>query len=249
MDPSQNLVIWAGPVSAQNLSGAALPVPARVLTVNEGVGGVGSTAFGDLGRRYDGSLAELCAARGVDLDRCRTVTLCCFSAGFALVELLLRNEQSAARVDALVAGDGYYTSAAMNVKPGYLAFCRRAAEGRALAVLSTSGIGGPSYPSSQEAVGKLLAGFDLVAAAPPASVPAPESALGRGGLLWLRYGAKYGLGKSAHVMHATRVVPGVLSDLVTPYLQEREGVGGRAPKGAGAALAAAGLIIIASRAI
>lgn len=246
MNPLLHLVIWAGPVSARNLAGAALPVPSRVLTINSGVGGTGSTAFANLGRRYDGSLFELCASCGVDLDACATVTLACFSAGHGLVEQLLRNEQSRARIDALVAGDGYYTSRAMAPKPGYLWYCARAFDRRALCVLSSSSIEGPTYPSCQQAVGKLLEAFPLEPARVPTNIPAPEDARGAGGLLWLRYGAKYGLGPKAHTMHATRVVPGVLTSLVTPYLQQRTGADGIEPSSAAAALAAAGLIIVAS---
>jgi hypothetical protein len=220
-----------------------------VLTVDRGVGGTGSTAFADLGRRFGGDLAELCAARGVDLDACATVTLACFSAGFGLVEQILRHQPSRDRVDALVAGDGYYTSRGAGPKPGYHAFCEQAAERRALAVLSTSAIGGPSYDSAEQAVGVLLGGFELEPARVPATVPPPESAVGRGGLLWLRYGDRYGLGASAHTMHATRVAPGVMTALVTPYLQQRAGLGEAIPHSAAAALAAAGLIIVASEAL
>lgn len=242
MEPLQNLVIWCGPVSAANLAGAALPAPSRVLTINRGDGGIGSTAFGNLGRRFGGDLAELCGSRGVDLDRTATVTLAAFSAGFALVETILRNPESAPRVDALVAGDAYYTGPEMTVKPGYREFCGRAAAGRALAVLSTSGIGGPNYPSSQAAVGRLLEGLGLEPVPAPEAIPPPDSAAGLGGLYWFRYGVKYGAGASAHSMHATRVAPAVLSTMVTPYLQRLAGIEGRAPSSAGAALAAAGLI-------
>ena len=244
-----NLVLWCGPVSAANLAGAALPVPSRVVTIDRGIGGIGSTAFANLGRRHDGNLAELLSSRGVDLDDCATVTLACFSAGFGLVELLLRNETSRARVDALVAADGYYTGRAMTPKPGYLAFCQRAAERRALAVLSTSGIEGPTYPSAQTAVGRLLEGFELEPAQAPTNIPPPQSAVGRGGLLWLRYGDRYGLGRKAHTMHATKIAPGVLSALVTPYLQHRAGLDDSGPSSAELALAAAGLVIVASEAI
>jgi len=244
-----NLVLWCGPVSAANLAGAALPVPSRVITIPRGDGGIGSTAFANMGRRFDGNLRELLSSRGVDLDECATVTLACFSAGFGLVELLLRNDASRARVDALVAADGYYTSPAMVPKPGYLAYCKRAAERRALAVLSTSSIGGPTYPSAQEAVGKLLEGFELEPTEAPTNIPPPQSAVGRGGLLWLRYGGKYGFGKTGHSMHATKVAPGVLSSLVTPYLQHRAGLSESGPSSAELALAAAGLVIVASEAL
>jgi len=243
LEPLQNLVIWAGPVSAANLAGAALPAPARVLTVNHGDGGIGSTAFGNLGRRFGGDLAEFCGSRGVDLDRCQTVTLAAFSAGFALLETFLRNPDSAARVDALVAGDAYYTGPNMAVKPGYASFCARAAAGRALAVLSTSAIAGPDYPSSQAALAPLMAPLDLRPVRVPDAIPEPASAVAIGGLYWLRYGTKYGVGRPGHVMHAARVVPAVLSAMVTPYLQNRAGLDGKDPSGAGAALAAAGLIV------
>ena len=248
MQPSTNLVLWCGPVSASNLAGAALPAPARVLTISEGVGGIGSTAFANLGRRYEGDLGELLAARKVDLDSCATVTVAGFSAGHGLIEVLLRNSRSAARIDALVAADCYYTGAGRGAKPGYHAYCERAAARKALCVLSTSGIGGPSYPSAEQAVGVLLEDFPLRPVDPPPDVPAPASAVGAGGLLWLRYGDKYGLGRKAHVMHATEIAPAVLSTVVTPYLQQRASLEA-SPRSAELALAAAGLIVLASEAL
>lgn len=212
-----HLLIWAGPVSQSNLRSARLPAGTEIVTVNEGDGGISSTAFSRLGARVR-SLAGLLVDRGVsiELTRCETVTLAGFSAAHGLFEQLLRDPTTFARVDALAAFDAYYTGADLTVKRGYRAFCDRAAQGRALAVLTTSDTGGPNYPSAQAAVAELVKGLPLRERPPPPRIPPPQSTRTAGGLIWLDYAGRY-----KHVQHATEIAPRVLSEIVTPYLEGR----------------------------
>lgn len=226
---AQDLVIWCGPVSASNLKTARLPAGARVVTVNRGVGkdpaapNVGSSHFEALAAQVGGSLRTLLDGRGVDLDAFRSVTLAGFSAGWGLMEPLLRGTDGA-RVDVLYAADAYYTGPGRQVKPGYRAFLERAAAGRALALLTTSNIAGPTYPSSAAAVEKLTEGLDLEPVQLAPELPRPVRALGKLGAIWCDYGGE----PFQHVGHATKLAPLFFSHVVTPYLERRAlpGAGG-----------------------
>jgi hypothetical protein len=207
-------VIWSGPVSASNLAGARLPLPSKIVTVNQGAaGGIGSSSFSALGRNA-GSVRELLAKRGVDLDDCASLTLAGFSAAHGLIEVLLRDPETLERVSALVATDAYYTGGAGRVKEGFAAFAAKAAAGKRLAVFSSSPIAGAGYPSCTDSLGPLMDRFDLA----PVRVkldPQPARAFRRRGLWWLQYDQGP---PDGHVMHAKQVAPEILSEIVAPYL-------------------------------
>lgn len=240
-----DLVIWCGPVSPQNLKTARLPDGARVVTIGRGAGkdpkapNTGSSNFELLATQAGGSLRTLLDQRGVDLDAFRTVTLAGFSAGWGLMEHVLRGTDGA-RVDVLAAFDAYYTGPTKTPKPGYRAFLERAAAGRALAVLTTSPIAGPNYPSASAAVGALVEPFDIEPLMLPPELPRPESARGRLGLIW----ADYPKEPFKHVGHATKLAPLYFSHVITPYLERRAlpGAAGAAGDSALEALAALGLL-------
>lgn len=226
-----HLLLWSGPVSAANVAGAALPADSRLLVVNQGIDAknpIGSTAFANVGRKYE-TLRAFCSARGVDVGQFDTVSLAGFSAAHGLLELLLRDEDSAGRTTALLAFDAYYTSSALRVKPGYRAFCERAVRGRALCVLSSSTFAGQNYPSCDRAVRELVRDLPLVESQCPARLRAALSAAGlqlplqtliAGGLIWLRYGETL-----KHAEHATRLASPVLTSLLTPYLTAQAAAG------------------------
>lgn len=221
----KHLVIWTGPISDSHLPEDCLPPDSRRLTINEGVGGIGSGHFAALGRRY-GTLAGLCERKGIDLAEPETVTLASFSAGWGLVERLLQDTDSRERVTALLACDSYYTGASLTPKPGYGAATRAAAAGRMLAVLSSSEFEGAGYPSCQAAVGALLEPLEPLESVPaPAGLPvtdsrgilpAPTETRARGGLLWLKYGTRL-----EHGHHGSRLARVLMRALVTPYLTRR----------------------------
>lgn len=219
---AQDLVIWCGPVSPANLKTARLPAGARVVTINRGAGkdpkapNSGSSNFELLASQVGGSLRTLLDGRGVDLDAFRSVTLAGFSAGWGLMEPLLRGTDGA-RVDVLYAADAYYTGPGRQVKPGYRAFLERAAAGRALAILTTSHVAGPNYPSSAASVEKLTEGLGLTPLSLAPDLPRPERAVGKLGAIW----ADYGTEPFKHVGHATKLAPLFFSHVVTPYLERR----------------------------
>jgi hypothetical protein len=216
-------VLWCGPISARTLPADLFPPGSHVLTVNEGDGGIGSSAFARLGERY-GSLETLARAHRLELGDFDRVIIASFSAGWGLVEKLLQDDPTLP--DVLLAADSYYTGSGLGRKPGYAALCERAARGEALAVLSCSTIAGPGYPSSDAGLEALLAPLELEPLPDPplpysTTLPRPEETLGRASLLWLRYGTRL-----EHAQHATRLAPELVRALVTPYLE------GRAPPGA-----------------
>jgi len=243
-----DLVIWCGPVSAGNLKTARLPAGARLLVIGKGISpnpeskAGGSTHFEALGASVGGSLRTLLEQRQLDLDTFRSVTLAGFSAGWGLIEHVLRGTD-AGRIDVLYAADAYYTGPARTPKPGYRAFLERAAGGRALAILTTSNISGPNYPSSAAAVEKLVEGLALEPLQVAPALPRPLRALGKLGALWCDYGGE----PFKHVGHATKLAPLYFSHVVTPYLERRalpgaSGIG----DGVAEALAALGLFWVLS---
>lgn len=245
---SQDLVIWCGPVTAGNLKTARLPAGARVLVIGKGLSkdpkspAIGSSHFEALGSSVGDSLRTLLDQRGLDLDSFRSVTLAGFSAGFGLIEHMLRGTDGA-RVDVLYAADAYYTGPARTVKPGYRAFLERAAAGRALAILTTSNIDGPGYPSSAAAVAKLVEGMGLEPMQLSPELPRPGRAVGKLGAVWADYGGE----PFKHVGHATKLAPLYFTHVVTPYLERRAlpGASG-AGDGVAEALAALGLFWVLS---
>lgn len=207
-------VIWCGPISAAMMPPDALPPGAKLVTVNAGAGGaIGSSAFGALGASYGGSVAKLLAARGVRLADCRSVTLAAFSAGWGLVESLLRGPE-AGEVRAVGAFDAYYTGAGLGRKPGFVAFGERALAGnqRAMLVLTTSSNAGPTYPSASAAVAALVAPWQLrsVGCAVPGLQP-PVTCQARGGVVWADYGRIY-----THGQHGSVLARAWMRSIITP---------------------------------
>lgn len=214
-----HLILWLGPVSSAYLSGARLPAPSRIVTINHGPnGGIGSSSFSALGKDVR-SARELLGRHSVDLDECETLTIAGFSAAHGLIEILMRDEETRERCIALVAADAYYTGATAAIKPGYDAFCRLAVAGEKLAVFSSSPIAGPTYPSCTDSLAPLMGQFELR----PVSVtldPPPAESFRAGGLWWLQYAEGPPKG---HEMHAKQVAPAVLTHFVAPILAPRTG--------------------------
>ena len=166
-------VFWLGPVQAKNLAGVQWGEPTRLCVVNEWQGSRSSTAFGGIGEKISGSsdpLGELAAAGGAAGPRPdEIVMLAHFSAGFGVVEHLLRKPAVRARLSAVLAFDSYYVGGVPGaVKPGFEAWVRDVAtsgvdlrdgpsRGMKTAFFSTSHTGGPTYPSASKALGPLFA--------------------------------------------------------------------------------------------
>jgi hypothetical protein len=216
-----DLVLWCGPVAAQNLGTVRWRRPTHVLTVNEGIGGFGSSHFAALGAALGARpLSALADRAGRSLVAAPRVAILGFSAAHGLLEAILRSPD-ADRVSALGAFDAYYTSHTRQPKPGYLAFCRRAATGGALAIVTTSGQPGgpgpdgqPLHPSGRDSFAPLAAELgQLGPVSPPSSVPPGASVRGRAGFLWADYDQTH-----KHVQHATTIGPTWTDALIAPAL-------------------------------
>lgn len=221
------LVIWTGPVSPKNLSGASWRGEApKLITISAGVGGkIGSTAFEQLAAQYRGAhgspLRGALAAGKVDPGTGEPVVLAGFSAGWGLIEHILRDPADRERVAAVGAFDAYYTGPGKARKAGYSAFAELAANGRRPMVMTSSHIAGPSYPSSADSTQALLEPLGLgpipLRHVPPAEC---ELAAGRGALRWYVYRNRQ-TGKQSHVQHATVLAPHFVPELVSPQTPSR----------------------------
>lgn len=186
----------------------------RLLVFSKGVGGIGSSHFSALGQKFGGSIRELAASRGASLDDFSAVALVGFSAAHGLFESLLRGPD-AGRVVVLHAADAYYTGPGLEVKRGYHALLERAGSGNALAILTTSNIAGPAYPSGAAAVEKLVADLDLDALElADDALLVPERVQGRAGIVWADYGGKF-----KHPEHATKLAPLWWANVERKYLE------------------------------
>lgn len=216
------ILLWMGPVSTKNLAPAAWKgPPPTVITVNAGAGGsVGSTAFGQLAAQYTAAagspLRGALAAHKADPHTAEPIVVGAFSAGWGLLEHMLRSEEDRARIVAVGAFDAYYTGASKARKPGYAAFAELAAAGRKRMVMTSSHIAGPGYPASTDSIQALLDPLDLgpipLRDVPPAKC---ELAAGRGALRWYVYENR-AQPKQSHVQHATVLAPAFLPELVSP---------------------------------
>lgn len=150
---------------------------ATVVVVNQpGLSAAYAAPFRDDPGLFPRLLAEpLRAAAGNDAlpaPRWRRVTLSCFSAGYGAVREVLRDEHSAARVDAIVAADSIYAGldeagsaeGVRRVDPrdmaGFLAFARAAAAGERVFVITHSSQPTP-YASTTETADFLLAALGI----------------------------------------------------------------------------------------
>jgi hypothetical protein len=214
------IVLWCGPISASTLEKAPwIGPPPRVLTFNQGIGGVGSSHFsalaGQLAGQGGGSvLRGALKAKGLPPDTDEPVMVTGFSAAHGMIEPLLRNEDDASRVVAVGSFDAYYTGPDKTPKPGYQHFAYRASRGLCRMVMTSSHIAGPTYPSGAAAAAPLLASLALEEA-PRVNVGKAicDAASARGNLAWYVYADRTDLDgagpnlRASHVQHATILAP------------------------------------------
>lgn len=198
------VVLWFGPVTAANLSGA-LPAGWRLSVHNRGAGGgLGSSAFVDeisAFRDWANTLGlDPLTALGVRDEPC---VMAGFSAAHGAHEPILA--RVAARRDERLAGlfgfDAYYTSYIKAPKPGHLAWLswvRDDARGR-VATFTTSTHAGADHPSASASFRPLATALGMQ---PRSTVPPfgarPERAYGVGSIRWFDYASTY-----KHTEHAT----------------------------------------------
>lgn len=234
----RNTVLWLGPVSTSNISGA-VPSGWDIKTYNKGAnGGIGSSAFRawalDLGNDPLTALAP-----GAD-----NIILAGFSAAHGASEVILEKVATNRdkRLRALLAVDSYYVSNTNTTpKPGHTHWLREiiaARDGRK-AWFTTSTYDGPGYLSARDSfdmladnIGMELADARIVAP----EMPEPYLAWKKGPVLWLNYEQKF-----THTEHATKLAPQALKSWLSHGLEEP------APRSSGAwsGLALIGLLFAA----
>ncbi|MFM7242651.1 MAG: hypothetical protein ACKO40_00560 [Planctomycetaceae bacterium] len=215
-DPGDLLIHFHGAVDTIRGAMERAGTSATVVVVNQpGLSAAYAAPFRDDPKLFGALLAEPPRAGGGDdapTPRWRRVTLSCFSAGYGAVREVLRDEHSAARVDAIVAADSIYagldeTTPADGVRhidprdmAGFLAFARSAEAGEKVFVITHSAQPTP-YASTTETANFLLAALGI--AREPVATAADEgfpqtSRAGRGRFEVLGFAGASG---PAHLFH------------------------------------------------
>lgn len=207
-----DLLIWGGPVFTPGTARKQYPNgdigdvvflrDTKIITINTGIGGFGSSHFSALGAQYKqnggGSvLAGLLAAHGVSRSDFENIGCAGFSAWHGLLSQLLLTDGNDIRVSVML--DSCFSSVDPNtwLKAGYVSYGERAARGEAVCVYTSSNGGGPGgqYPSS---TGTQCAETNFYASAANAGIapvpaplyegiPEPVSALVAGELYWYSF--------------------------------------------------------------
>jgi hypothetical protein len=130
------------------------------------------------------------------------IVLVGFSAGHGVNDDLVGEVQPAA----YLALDSYYAGA---TPASLLAYAKKAADGQAIMVSTTSDPPGASWRTCEQAIQPLLAQLSLSPASGPVPSQPPEKAMERGGYTHLAYG-----GRLAHGQHATVLGPALIEWVV-----------------------------------
>lgn len=145
------LVIWGGPVARSNLS---VELEADVLTVSQGVGGIGSNAFRDLALSYldeEGHiLPRFLLSRGIAIGDYDGIILAGFSAFHGFANEVLKHDLD--RVVGLLSLDACFSSFENLAKEGYVRLGEKAARGNAAVVLTSSFGGGATFSTGSQCV-------------------------------------------------------------------------------------------------
>lgn len=218
------ILFWIGPVTADNLAGVRWNAPVGVVVSQCGGSAGGSTHCYARGRLLAehpaGPLEALAAAAGVELAPGRGNALASFSAGFGMVDWILRDPHSRDRLGLVVLADSYYSAPGTSVpKPGIAAYAREAIEGRGRIVATTGGDLAEPQNQSAGAAFRVLA--DALALGPPESAAGwdarAEFCRRSGGVSWIHYGRAV-----SHVRHATEIAPRTLQAVQGAFVGPRQ---------------------------
>lgn len=216
-----DLLLWTGPVSTSNLNGINWVNPTKIITINQGIGGIGSSHFSALGQSLGSNPVQAILAQyGLSAGDFEHIGIAGFSAAHGLISHVLKSED-AGLIDFVGAFDAYYTGHDKTIKPGYLNFAKRAESGAVTMVMTSSGFAGPGYPSGADSVRPMIESLQLFPVNVPSGVPVPQEALGKGGFIWANYGTSF-----QHVDHVHK--------LLVPWMNAigAKGLAGQSP-GAG----------------
>lgn len=221
---SGHLLIWGGPVASFDMKAQQLP-DVTLLTISQGVGGIGSNAFRDLAlSKVDGNgriLPTLLADKGLSIDQFEDISLAGFSAFHGMANEILKRDSDL--VTACVCLDACFSSFEHLEKDGYVLFGSMAANEEKLFVMSGSLGGGQTFSTGVACVianaqaAAQVAGKELAAVEVPEGVPVPTQALGVGGLVALDYQMAF-----THVGHVKQLGGPLLDAYLAPWLLERK---------------------------
>lgn len=226
-DPRPDLLIWGGPVSTANLgplaNPAAWPRPTQIVTISQGIGGIGSTAFRSLASQYSGAaggsvLDGLLASKRAKASDYRRIYIAGFSAFHGLAAPMLAADGD--RITAAVLLDACFTAIPASPIPGFVSYGRKAIANERVMVITSSWGGGPGsgggvrpdYSRGSDAAEQTyFAAGGKLDRYENTAIPKPADALRTGCLVWLDYEARY-----THEQHVTKLGPTVLQAFLFP---------------------------------
>ena len=207
------ILFWVGPVMTANIAGIRWRSPVTTVTHPCGGAAGGSThCYADGARLAAGGrspLEALASEAGVKIPPGTRIALASFSAGYGLVDHLLRSPADRARVALVALFDSYYSApGTVAAKPGIGAYALEALRGLdSRLILTSSGVlrGDPR----QNTASAWLPVADALSLGPPEVRPdwghPAEWQRRSGGVRWIHYGAS-----RSHGEHATRIAPAAL---------------------------------------
>lgn len=243
------LVAWAGPVGGRELDSVTWGEPSRILAVSMGLGSKyactppmagwstaehvdchGSEAFRRLYAQINAERGPLETAgeamfRRAGIDSHATHmsrrVLAGFSAAHGLIEPILLAESAGSFWDGVHLADAYYTGQP-SIKPGMLAFAKRAAAGDRIMTATVSGFAGKGTEPSNACIQPLIA---AVGAQPiKVSIPGPVQpirAWAKGKFLVADFGTS-----ASHAEHATKLAPIAMQAWTAPAVGQSTLLGG-----------------------
>jgi hypothetical protein len=224
-----DFMLWTGPATAANLAGVTWLSPVKVLASPCGgpsapgvKGAGGSTGCYRRGEalRAAGGLAAWVDELGETWRSGDRAALGAFSAGYGLVDQLLRDPGDRQRTRAVLLADAYFTGPNRDVKPGLFAYAERAARGDGGVFLATTSgtADGDPRQNGASAIAPFCARVGMVPSALAPELAAvlpvqPERVESKGAALVLHFGSRL-----KHVEHATQLARVLCSSVVAPAL-------------------------------
>lgn len=206
--PAKDLAIWCGPVTAKNLQSVTWKRPTQLAVVNEGAGGIGSSAFSRLASEL-GAPFVTSIARGAKWTGPGRIAVMGFSAAHGLMAHAL-DDGSLPLVAAWGSFDSWYGRGA---ERAHNAAADLAADSRLLACFTCSDSADPRVGPASKYVLPLVTRHRMARIDPKAMGLDASFRAWKRGRLFVAHGPD-----SKHVSHATEVAPAVAGALIAPEL-------------------------------
>ncbi|WP_437316694.1 hypothetical protein [Sorangium sp. So ce385] len=225
LKPRPVAVVWVGPVSRTQVTGAEL---AGVPVVHLPCTGDGSPSCSQIADSYlDGDGRRLPGLRRALRLPAGPLVLAAFSAGGHIVRRVLTDPRDRAELAGVVLADATYTTEWADQAQGraapirsFVDYAMESLGGGRLFVATASSAPNKHHPTGAQtlaAIARELGGHVIPEVGAFASLPAPDRGWRGGGVHLFDYGARFG-----HAAHATELAPKVWGALVRPWF---EGVG------------------------